>query len=131
MTTTEHLEALEAKATPGDLSTAERHISSEWVECPACQGEGEVEASDYCNFDGVALGVQFYGIGKEFGAHEDLWKFYRNHALPLLRSKDDEITRLKAERDALARRAGQEAAMLREIALSEARPGGPIKVLKS
>lgn len=29
---------------------------------------------DYCNFDGAAIGVQFYGIGNEFGAAE---RYYR------------------------------------------------------
>ncbi|WP_394659938.1 hypothetical protein [uncultured Novosphingobium sp.] len=69
---TERLRKLLNDATPGDLSTAQRHTENETVECPLCQ-EGEVEASDYCNIDGRALGVQFYGIGKEFGAHERLW----------------------------------------------------------
>jgi hypothetical protein len=69
---TERLRRLLADATPGDLSSAERHTVNETVECPLCH-EGEVEASDYCNIDGKALGVQFYGIGKEFGAHERLW----------------------------------------------------------
>jgi hypothetical protein len=70
------LEALAQKMTPGDLSTAERHIASEYVECPFCAGQGEVEAADYCNFDGVALGVQFYGIGHEFGVHEQVWTLF-------------------------------------------------------
>jgi len=67
------IEALAAKATRGDLSTAQRHIAREVVECPFCRGDGELDATDYCNFDGKALGVQFYGIGSEFGAHEALW----------------------------------------------------------
>lgn len=77
------LRALLTAATPGDLSTAERHIENETVECPACQGDGEIEAADYCNFDGLALGVQFYGIGREFGAHEKLWTATIK-ALPML-----------------------------------------------
>jgi len=67
------LRELAGRATKGDLTTAQRHTPEEWVECPFCQGEGEVSATDYCNFDGKALGVQFYGIGSEFGAHENLW----------------------------------------------------------
>ncbi|KMS58788.1 hypothetical protein [Sphingobium cupriresistens] len=67
------LRELLAACTKGDLTTAERRIACETVECPACQGDGEVEAADYCNFDSVALGVQFYGIGQEFGVHEKLW----------------------------------------------------------
>ena len=77
------LSALAEKATKGDLSTAERHIEQEWCECPACDGSGEVLATDYCNFDGKALGVQFYGIGSEFGAHEALWRELVN-ALPTI-----------------------------------------------
>ena len=66
------LRELAGKATKGDLTTAMRHTHEEWVECPLC-GDGEVSATDYCNFDRKALGVQFYGIGSEFGAHENLW----------------------------------------------------------
>lgn len=92
------LQALSDAATPGDLSTAERHTESEIVECPMCNGDGEVEATDYCNFDGVALGVQFYGIGREFGAHEALWKALRN-AVPdiieALRERDELRERLE------------------------------------
>lgn len=73
MTLSAQLRELAGKATSGDLTTAERHTLQEWVECPFCQGEGEVSATDYCNFDSKALGVQFYGIGSEFGAHEKLW----------------------------------------------------------
>lgn len=73
------LERLAEVATPGNLETAKRVRDDEGVECPACGGEGYLDARDYCNFDGVAVGVQFYGIGSEFGAHEDLWRAYRNH----------------------------------------------------
>ncbi len=93
----EELRELLAKATVGDLSTAERHTECETVECPACHGVGEVEAADYCNFDGAALGVQFYGIGPEFGAHEKLWRAI-TAALPVLLDTLADLTR---ERDAL------------------------------
>lgn len=69
----EKLRELYAAVTLGNLATAERHIASEFIQCPVCDGQGEVEAADYCNFDHKALGVQFYGIGAEFGAHEQLW----------------------------------------------------------
>ena len=75
----EELEKLIAEATPGDLSTAELS-REEVIECPVCGGDGEVDAVDYCNFDHKALGVQFYGIGKEFGAHEKLWSYFMNNA---------------------------------------------------
>jgi hypothetical protein len=71
------LKRLHEAATPGDLSTAELPPrDQEDVDCPCCGGEGTVPATDYCNIDGVALGVQFYGIGSEFGAHEKLWRFF-------------------------------------------------------
>lgn len=79
----DRLEALAEKATKGDLLTAEEHIQHEWQECPFCDGSGEVEASVYVNFDSKALGVQFYGIGQEFGAHEALWRELVN-ALPTI-----------------------------------------------
>lgn len=80
----QELRSLIAACTKGDLSTAQRHIKAETVECPACHGDGEVEAADYCNFDGVALGVQFYGIGEQFGAHEKLWSAVSTHLPALL-----------------------------------------------
>ncbi|MEL7628752.1 hypothetical protein AAGW04_07070 [Pectobacterium aroidearum] len=44
-------------------------------ECPVCGGDGYVDAeSDYCNIDGAPIGVQFYGIGEEFGLAE---KYFR------------------------------------------------------
>ena len=71
------LERLLADVTDGDLSTAEHSESGGSVECPMCGGHGEVEQDGhYNNFDGVALGVQFYGIGKHFGAHETLWRWF-------------------------------------------------------
>lgn len=70
------LKELEAKATPGNLDTSERTGSQIGVECPACQGEGYVDAESYTNFDAAAIGVQFFGVGDEHGAHEELWRFF-------------------------------------------------------
>lgn len=74
--TNEQLEALKAAAlaaTPQNIDSAEsveRHEGG-YLECPTCSGEGSVEIeADYCNYDGKALGVQFYGIGPEHGAAE-------------------------------------------------------------
>ena len=51
------------------------HIGDGFIECPHCCGSGEVElAADYCNFDGAAIGVQFYGVGTE---HVSAEQFYR------------------------------------------------------
>lgn len=84
------LEALVADATEGAISTAEIHTSGGFVTCPCCDGEGEVDMDgQYTNFDGVALGVQFFGIGKHHGAHERLWTFFcknREAILKALRS---------------------------------------------
>lgn len=38
--------------------------------CPQCDGEGAVDAVTYTNFDGVAMGVQFFGIGDAFQRYE-------------------------------------------------------------
>lgn len=77
----QELRGLIAACTKGDLSTAGRHTEAETVECPVCHGDGEVDAADYCNIDGVALGVQFYGIGEQFGA---LWSAVSAHLPALL-----------------------------------------------
>ena len=73
MKLSEEIRELAAKATKGNLKSAQYFIEEEIIECPFCNGSGEIEATNYCNFDEKALGVQFYGIGKEFGAHEKLW----------------------------------------------------------
>jgi hypothetical protein len=66
----EQIEALKAAAlaaTPQNIDSAqriERYEDGSFISCPACGGEGNVELnSDFCNYDGEALGVQFYGIG--------------------------------------------------------------------
>ncbi|KKI36097.1 hypothetical protein VI03_25305 [Burkholderia vietnamiensis] len=73
----DHLEALKCAAlaaTPQDIDTAEetdRYSDGSHVECPACGGEGSVpRESEFCNYDGEALGVQFFGVGNAVGAAE-------------------------------------------------------------
>lgn len=73
-------EAAEA-ATPGDLDTVndptDEHSDrseSDYYECPACQGQGEIDGVTYTNFDHVAIGVQFFGIGNE---HVNYERFFR------------------------------------------------------
>lgn len=95
----EKLRELYAAVTLGNLATAERHIASEFIQCPVCDGQGEVEAADYCNFDHKALGVQFYGIGAEFGAHEQLWTAVMANLPTLI----DAIADLRARNDALVK----------------------------
>ncbi|MDH1552621.1 hypothetical protein [Pseudomonas juntendi] len=60
------IEAAAKAATPQDFVSAQVGGAEEgWMECPGCGGEGYVElTADYLNYDGVALGVQFYGIGE-------------------------------------------------------------------
>lgn len=59
------IEAAAKAATPQDFVSAQVAGAEEgWMECPGCGGEGSVEVTaDYLNYDGQALGVQFYGIG--------------------------------------------------------------------
>ncbi|WP_345815336.1 DUF551 domain-containing protein [Paraburkholderia sp. PREW-6R] len=61
-------------ATPQSIDTAQRiehYDDGSHIECPACGGEGNVELeADFCNYDGTAIGVQFYGVGNAHGAAE-------------------------------------------------------------
>jgi hypothetical protein len=75
--TDEKIEALKAAAlaaTPQNIDSAEsidRFEDGSHIECPACSGEGYVpREADFCNYDGTAIGVQFYGIGAAHGAAE-------------------------------------------------------------
>lgn len=60
------------KATALNLDTAQvKRGNGGYLECPCCEGAGYVEEeNDFCNIDGVALGVQFYGIGEHHGLAE-------------------------------------------------------------
>lgn len=70
------LEALARAATPQNLDTAQDSTKpTGYIECPDCGGEGTVElTADYCNYDGKAMGVQFYGIGPEHVAAEAFFR---------------------------------------------------------
>jgi hypothetical protein len=69
------LESLARAATPQNFDSAEYTRSGGLFECTVCGGEGEVELSaDYCNYDNAAMGVQFYGIGKEFRSAESYYR---------------------------------------------------------
>lgn len=69
------LKRLAEAATPQNFDSAEEKSENGYIECPHCGGQGEVERQvDYCNYDNVAIGVQFYGIGNEFGAAEDYYR---------------------------------------------------------
>ncbi|MBB5462920.1 hypothetical protein HDG33_006594 [Paraburkholderia sp. Cpub6] len=68
------IETAASAATPQDIDSAEsadHYDDGRHVECPACGGEGSVTLeADFLNYDGEALGVQFYGIGKAPGLAE-------------------------------------------------------------
>lgn len=70
------LRELAQAATPQNLDSAEDSTKpSGYIECPHCGGDGSVElTADYCNYDGVAMGVQFYGIGPEHLAAEAFFR---------------------------------------------------------
>lgn len=79
----ETLERLWKEATPGNLSTAEVKECLDVGNCPLCDGDGTAPygVDTFTNFDGVAVGVQFFGVGNEHGAHQKLWETYvNNHA---------------------------------------------------
>ena len=106
MTDYTELKRLAEAATPQEFDTAEEKSGNGYIECPHCGGSGEVELeADYCNYDGVAIGVQFYGIGHEFGAAE---AYYRaaNPATVLALIAENEALRkerenLREDRDGL------------------------------
>lgn len=70
---TAKLKAAAQKATALNLDTAQvKRGNDGYLECPCCEGAGYVEEeNDFCNIDGVALGVQFYGIGQHHGLAEE------------------------------------------------------------
>lgn len=71
------LEALAGKVGAMALDSAEEVVtqSGRMIECPVCCGEGYASAeNDYCNFDNHAIGVEFYGIGPEFGLAESYFR---------------------------------------------------------
>jgi hypothetical protein len=120
------LKRLAEAATPQDFDSAEEKTENGYIECPHCGGEGEVERQvDYCNYDNVAIGVQFYGIGNEFGAAEAYYRaanpaavialiadFNAEHALRLEADKRGDIAQRHLDRmiehsDSLERQVGE------------------------
>ena len=62
-------------ATPQNFDTASHVYTDGEAECPTCGGDGFVAvAKEYLNYDDVALGVQFYGIGEEPGKAEAYYR---------------------------------------------------------
>ncbi len=67
----DEIEAAAQACGPLNLDSAQELRDHGSIECPCCGGDGYVEEeNDYCNFDGTAIGAQFYGIGHAHGAAE-------------------------------------------------------------
>jgi hypothetical protein len=104
-------------ATPQNLDTAqtvERYEDGSHITCPTCGGEGYAELnSDFCNYDGKAIGVQFYGIGPEHSAAEAYFRAASPAAIleliAMIEQQVARLTALESERDALLAAAGKEA----------------------
>ena len=92
------IEAAAASVGAMALDTAEvisKAEDGQMIECPVCGGEGYASAeNDYCNFDNTAIGVEFYGIGPEFGAAE---KYFRAAKPANVRAIITELRTLRAE----------------------------------
>ncbi len=68
-TTLDRLKAAALACTPLDIDTAQFTKGEDDVDCFYCGGEGFVHLeATHGNFDNCAIGVQFFGIGNEFGA---------------------------------------------------------------
>jgi hypothetical protein len=109
--TDELLEEIEAAAISAGsmaLDTAEvvsKCADGQMIECPVCGGEGYASAeNDYCNFDNHAIGVEFYGIGPEFGAGE---RYFRAASPATITALITEIRTLRAENAELRKDAGR------------------------
>jgi len=101
----EELEGLLAKATPGNLSTAEITEKDVWHECPFCAGAGDVTGETYTNFDNAAIGVQFFGVGSEHVVHRELWEACIRH-LPALLSAARQAERMRKALEDIAAHPG-------------------------
>ncbi len=94
----ERLKSAAEKCTPLNLDSAELERGDDvCIDCPVCGGEGYVDLEkDFCNIDGHAIGVQFYGIGNEFGAGEE---YFREASpakiLALIAQRDELLAALK------------------------------------
>lgn len=80
-TTLAEIEAAARAATEGNLDTVPNPPNEYggkeddgYYECPFCHGEGSVDGITYTNFDRVAIGVQFFGIGDEPKQYENYFR---------------------------------------------------------
>lgn len=90
------LRKLAEAATPLNLASAQK-ISCGEIECPTCGGEGFVDGKDFLNIDGVAVGVQVYGIGTEMVAAENYYAAANPSAILALLDEKDALTARVAE----------------------------------
>jgi hypothetical protein len=91
----EKLKALALAATPQNFDSAQIKREGGWSDCPACDSTGIVSlGKDYCNYDGTALGVQFYGIGDE---HQKAEAYYRAANPAAVLELIAEVERLRAD----------------------------------
>ncbi|PAO09781.1 hypothetical protein CIW60_12495 [Enterobacter roggenkampii] len=93
------------KATALNLDTAQvKRGNDGYLECPCCEGAGYVEEeADFCNIDGVALGVQFYGIGEHHGLAEAYFRAANPATvLALLDELEAKDTRISEQADTIA-----------------------------
>ena len=90
------IEAAAKAATPQNFDSAQVADTEEgWIECPSCAGEGSVElTADYLNYDGQALGVQFYGIGDP---HVHAEAYYRAARPAVMLALIAEVRALRAD----------------------------------
>ena len=72
------LEALLALASPQALETAAKREETpslnEYLDCPFCDGEGSVDGVTLTNYDGEAVGIQFFGVGDQFVHNETAFR---------------------------------------------------------
>ena len=90
------LEQLASKVGAMALDSAEtvESQSGAMIECPVCCGEGYASAeNDYCNFDNHAIGVEFYGIGPEFGLAESYFRAVNPSTIRALLAERAELKR--------------------------------------
>ena len=111
----ERMREVALKATPGDLDTIPKpnseyggHETGRYT-CPCCGGDGEVEGETFTNFDGVAIGVQFFGIGNEFKNYEEFFRTANPAAVIAI------LDALSSERAAREEAEGERDAALREM----------------
>lgn len=90
------------KVTALNLDTAQEVRDEDgYLECPVCGGEGSVDAErDYCNIDGVALGIQFYGIGEHHGLAEQYFRIATpSNILALVEALEKAQQRIDSQRE--------------------------------